>query len=362
MIDIASWRRLPPLALALLSAVWVGCSRPEPQAEQPTASASEQGEERPRIHAIPTFSVSAVLVPQAWPFPAQGLSFQMGELKLRNAQRHRPIGTACLGSHHEVALSFPQKDQIIIFGFPGYDLTAFGPKRTGGNGVPLQAPNRFRLFVDGLVSTSASNGLVFHLDEQGALTKVVDLGPVRDAAIGPDRCTLSMPEHGLHLLIRYDIDGKPEQHYGFGPEALRVPPPGASAFSGCIDILDNWEVVFVNRPVTVLYHFDRRTLVQRQFDLRLHTADEPAATENQDTFSDRLTAHAVRYFESAYWILLSAAHPPEKPESLMIRLDHSGRLISCWRLPFPADAFDIDETFILLAQRAAGSAQTYRFH
>lgn len=319
----------------------LSCRSTGPQSGE-QANRGQSATQEPRIVEVPQIAISVGEAedPRLQP---RGLSLQMTDMGIPQALRHAPIGQGMVTADHHVLLSFPGRSQVLKFSAPHFDTSIWGPTSLGGNGTPLERPMLVAQFDGAFFVSEQKDGRVWQLDSQGKAVNLHDLGRP-PLALGPAGSGVLWVPEDASLFVRVDGSGRRVQgfHAGSMLEALGLDPRRSL---GPVHVGQDWQVLLAPAKPSHLLHYRLPPHLLHIVQLNL------AALERRDS---GWRVCDLRRAKERSWLLLAGAQHSE-----LLQIDGRGQLVAQWRLPFPADGFDLSSQLLLLYQRATGMAQTY---
>ncbi len=339
------------LRVFLVTIVLLSCQGPEEPGGEGRAKTSQTKTQktgdppvRMAISEIPVFTAAPEHPPAPLPYIPAGLSFQQG--KAAKTRLFRPIGRGKFGPDGDLYLTFPTRHIVAAFRGPGFELTLFGKRASGGKDEIVKDPEMLH-FVDGLLYLSNhKNGQVLVLDRSGGFRNLFELG-LPGPIPGPDGAFLLRSDTNPNVFARVDDRKRLQQRYllvrgeGADPEGHRL----------IFQVLDNWDLVCVRQEARRVFHMQKNALFRRQIAI-----DWGALRIKEE---GDFQAHGIKFHQGAYWLLVGWYRPQTPARTLLLVFDETGTVRQFWETPIFADGFDVAKGRLLLYDKRKGAAQTY---
>lgn len=319
------------------------CGSTEGEQAQPAPETDQIRTPEVRVVEIPEARLTATQAPVPFPYHPRGLSFQVGQAHTP----YRPLGDAVFAKDGSVWTSIAERDILMVFSVPSYDIRIMGPQKMGGQGLPLHRPGPLSAVGDQVVVSSLDSGAVYVLDAAGEVADYVDLGSIHGVRAGPQGEFLAQFPEQQAFLQRLDSQGRVLTAYPFGPDPSRGLPLDIERYRGPVHITPEWDVIFVNSLASELYHFKKSAQVI------IHMSLDFSKTGDGDLRAP--SALDLTFQDDRYWLLLGTA----EKTAFLAAFDAKGRLHSFFRLPKYFDLMDLHDRTLLLGNRTQGSLQTF---
>lgn len=292
------------------------------------------------IRPIPTTETAIPLQGEPWPFPGEGVRFQMSGPPPGMVSIFKPSDSMVLDEQNRLYIAFSRLNTIIRIAGAEDPTQFFGPEYYGGHNETLVQPTDLFLYGNTFWSVCGPRGQIALYDpETMAFQDLIQ-------ASGPDPV---INAQGQYYLTHKDYPDRVIRLEANGGGVLRFDLPGEQKVPDSnlfIIPRNDGGLVGIRRGVTRIIHVEPNGLISSQTKL----------TPGAELHAKFTVADALLEGDKV-WLLLQANQENEAGRLLVI--NQQGKLLYNWTTPFRADQLALGSKYIALGYGPEGKAQTF---